>query len=274
MDTGYYSIKTFVLWEKHMHQHGIHKLWILIILFLPLLVYSCSENDQANQQNKKIIKKQTEYKAIPITNSKNRLTRKEVDQYHYDWLKRTVPEWYRHEMNISGGFNKEVYGFLSQICKYKTGQPDSLDIKELLYSARIIMKNDLQPLFLIYYGQMLFENEEYEKAKPIVETAIKDLEHAAHLNIHSYFAEQLMNKIHARKKTGKYSKQNYWEELAAASIVRAVTTGEFLENDLRIAFDFIDKNFINDNKQLIIDKLKKEKIFPIGFLKWWRGQTT
>lgn len=201
------------------------KSWMMICLILPLLIQSCSDNDRSQQPDKRTIKKQASAKSTSIPADRTILTQKAVDQNYYHWLKRTIPDWYQKTVDQSDRFNPDIHTFLNHVCKYQSDQPDKQSKKELLASAQALIEGNSPALFLICYSQVLYDDEQYKKARQLVETAINDLDPDTHLKIHFYFARQLLNRLHARQKTGKYSKQNYWEKLAADSIAQAIDNG-------------------------------------------------
>jgi len=139
-------------------------------------------------------------------------------------------------------------------------QPDRPEKKDLLESARVFSDTgNAIPIVRVFYGYFLYLDKQYEHAQN-------------RLHFHDYFAQVYMNKILLKKTVGKYSEQNLWEEKAAYSMVQAITSGEFEANEMQIAYHQIYDKFSNDNRQLILDKLKAEQNIDPWLLKMIEGR--
>jgi ankyrin repeat protein len=256
-----------------MHLHFNFRIGFLIVLLSTPFIQSCTLDDLFEALDQKFNRRQTGYKAISIPTEKNRLTKKDVNRQYYLWIKRLTTDWYKETYKKSVSYSEDTYDFLGQVCKFMAIQPDRPKKKDLLESARVLSDTgNAIPFVRVFYGYFLYLDKQYEHAQEVLTKAIRDMKHMNRLHLHDYFAQVYMNKILLKKIVGKYSEQNLWEEKAAHSMVQAITSGEFAANEMQIAYHQILDKFSNDNKQLILDKLKAEQNIDPWLLKMIEGQ--
>lgn len=250
-----------------------------------LLIQGCSgAEDSFRELLKKIgfkISGQS-YSTIPF--SKDIPVHEAYNKQKYEWLYRHFVTWYKNSSVRSGDYNEDAANFLDEYCQYKADYKDRQNYKLLLKKSEKILENPSAPAIVKYcHAKLLQRDKQNDKAEKLMEKLVREMETQGHPHIHSYFVRQSLKEILSERMTGVCTEKNECEKKSANALCMALSSGEFAESEMRIAFELADCTFSDDNLEIIINELKSstkndlwltsmiEGIYHISKAWRWRG---